>query len=302
MSLGSISRGLFFTFFFAILFVAAPIKKISTAISLFSAAAAPAKRIFTLLDEKIEVTEIKKPKKLKEFKNSVSYEKVSFSYPNTNTQALKNISFQIQQGEHAAIVGSSGAGKSTIVDLFMRLYDVTSGNIRIDGVDIRELSLENLRSFIGVMSQDVFLFNASAAENISCGSKHNISQTQIEKAAHEANAHDFIKNLEHGYETLIGERGVLLSGGQCQRIAMARVLLLDPPILILDEATSSLDNESEALIQNTLKKVCAGRTVITIAHRLFCAKFPSDFSYGKWTHSRRRKKSRRTFAKQKRLL
>ncbi len=267
MSIDNISRGLFFTFFFAIIFVVTPLKRISTSISLFSAASAPARRIFNILDEEIKVVEIDNPKQLQKGKKTITFKKVSFGYPNSKINSLKNINLNIHHGEHISLLGASGAGKSTIVNLLMRLYDVSSGNIYINGIDIRELSIESLRSSIAVMSQDIFLFNASVSENISCGSKEHTTQEKIEEAAKKANAHEFIQNLEKKYNTLIGERGVMLSGGQCQRLAMARVLLLDPSILILDEATSNLDNKSEALIQETLKTLCLERTVITIAHR-----------------------------------
>ena len=267
ISQGDMSRALFFTFFFVLTFVIRPIKRISITVNTLSTATSAAARIFEVLDKKVKLKEKRNAKELRKFQDCIEYQDVSFAYPDTDTKVLKNISFQIKQGEDAAFVGSSGAGKSTLVDLLLRLYDVQEGAIRIDKNDIRDLSLRSLRSSIGVVSQDVFLFNASISENIAYG-RDNIPLEQIEAAARDAQAHDFIKKLPRGYDALIGERGLMLSGGQRQRIAIARTLLLDPAILILDEATSSLDNESEYQVQQALEKLCLGRTVLKIAHRL----------------------------------
>ena len=267
VSKGEISHGLFFIFFLVMTFVMRPIKRISLTINTLNIATSAAERIFEVLDKKVELKEKENPKELKGFKDSIEYQNVNFSYPGTDTKVLKDISFQIRRGEDVAFVGSSGAGKSTLVDLLLRLYDIQSGKIRIDQRDIRDLSLASLRSSIGLVSQDVFLFNATVSENIAYG-RENIPLEQIEQAARDAQAHEFIQKIPSGYDALIGERGVMLSGGQRQRIAIARTLLLDPAILILDEATSSLDNESERYIQETLERLCMGRTVLKIAHRL----------------------------------
>ena len=267
VSQGELSSALFFIFFLVLTFVLRPIKRISMTANTLNTVMSAAVRIFEVLDKKIEIKEKKNAKNIAKFQDCIEYQNVSFAYPDTDLNVLRNISFQIKQGEDVAFVGSSGAGKSTLVDLLLRLYDVQEGLIRIDKTDIRDLSLSSLRSTIGVVSQDVFLFNASVSENIAYGRK-DIPLERIEQTAREAQAHDFIKALPGGYEALIGERGVMLSGGQRQRIAIARTLLLDPAILILDEATSSLDNESEHQIQQALEKLCLGRTVLKIAHRL----------------------------------
>ena len=267
VSRGEISHGLFFIFFLVLTFVLQPIKRISLIIGNLNTATSAAQRIFELIDKKIELQEKENPKELESFQEAIQYKNVSFLYPGTSTKALANISFQIKQGEDVALVGSSGSGKSTLIDLLLRLYDIQEGSISIDKINIRDLSLRSLRSSIGVVSQDVFLFNASISENIAYGQTH-IPLERIKEAAREAQAHDFIEKIPGTYEALIGERGIMLSGGQRQRIAIARTLLLDPAILILDEATSSLDNESEHYIQQALEKLCVGRTVLKIAHRL----------------------------------
>jgi len=192
---------------------------------------------------------------------------VSFSYPGSRDFALRNINFTTAPGRTISLVGSSGAGKTTMADLLPRFYDVTEGSIEIDGADVRDLKLRDLRTSIGVVTQSIFLFNASVRENIAYG-RSDIPLEKIIATAKTANAHDFIEKLPRGYDTPIGERGVMLSGGQRQRIAIARALLRDPPILIFDEATSSLDNESEKLVREAMERLLAGRTVFIIAHRL----------------------------------
>ena len=182
-------------------------------------------------------------------------------------QLLNDISITIPKGEIIALVGSSGAGKSTIVDLIPRFYDVNNGSISIDGVDIRKLSLENLRSLMGIVSQDIILFNDTVANNISYG-QPNAKLNDIKHAAQAANALDFINELPESFDTIIGEKGVLLSGGQRQRLSIARAILKNPAILILDEATSSLDTESERKVQGAIDNLVKDRTVIVIAHRL----------------------------------
>jgi subfamily B ATP-binding cassette protein MsbA len=182
-------------------------------------------------------------------------------------EVLRNINLEVKAGEILALVGSSGSGKSTLVSLIPRFFDVTSGNITIDGHDLRDVSLNSIRSQIGVVTQETVLFNESLRNNIAYG-QPSVSQTAIESAARAALAHDFIMELPAGYDTVIGEKGVRLSGGERQRIAIARALLKNAPILILDEATSALDSESEALVQSALQNLISGRTVVVIAHRL----------------------------------
>ena len=196
---------------------------------------------------------------------TVDFKDVSFSYE--DKRVLDGIRLQSQAGQCIAFVGSSGAGKTTLVNLIPRFFDVTDGSIELNGRDIREYTVQSLRSQIGVVTQDTVLFNRSVAENIAYGSR-NATREQIEDAARRANAHDFILQLDKGYDTVIGERGSLLSGGMAQRVAIARALLKNPPILILDEATSALDTESERLVQGALDELMKDRTVFVIAHRL----------------------------------
>ena len=208
------------------------------------AGAASAERIFTLLDTKPQVVEIKNPTNLGEFKDSLEYKNVCFEYQKGEEQVLDSVSFKINKGEVAALVGPSGSGKSTIADLIPRFYDVSSGEIIIDGNSLKNLSLSSLRGNMGIVTQEVILFNDTIKNNISYAQPEK-SMDQIKDAAKAANALEFIENTPDGFETVVGERGVKLSGGQKQRIAIARALLKNPSILILDEATSALDTESE---------------------------------------------------------
>ena len=200
-------------------------------------------------------------------KGHVRYEDVSFHYSDDDTPVLSHVSFGIPAGKSIALVGPSGSGKTTICSLLPRFYDVTGGRITIDGKDVRTLTLKSLRSQIGMVQQDVYLFSGTIRENIAYG-KPGASEEEIMEAARRANIHEFISELPDGYDTFVGERGARLSGGQKQRISIARVFLKNPPILILDEATSALDNESERWIQKSLEELSEGRTTITIAHRL----------------------------------
>jgi len=201
------------------------------------------------------------------FDNNITFSNVNFNYPGCEETVLKDISFEIKKGSVAALVGSSGSGKSTTLDLLPRFYDITGGEICIDGVDIREMGLANLRKLFGTVSQETFLFNDTVASNISYGMP-NAPRESVISAAKSANAWEFIEKLPGGLDTVIGERGVMLSGGQRQRLSIARALLLNPPILILDEATSSLDTESERLVQAAINNVMENRTVLVVAHRL----------------------------------
>lgn len=202
-----------------------------------------------------------------DFKGNVKFNDVSFKYNGTDSDVLAHVSLDVKAGEYVALVGSSGAGKTTLCSLIPRFYDVTEGSITIDDVDIRDIKLKNLRNNIGIVQQDVYLFAGSIIENIRYG-KPGASDEEVYEAAKRANAHDFIMSLPNGYNTDIGQRGIKLSGGQKQRLSIARVFLKNPPILIFDEATSALDNESEKVVQESLEKLAANRTTFVIAHRL----------------------------------
>jgi ATP-binding cassette subfamily B protein len=203
---------------------------------------------------------------LENVRGEIEYQNVTFRY-NNGTDVLRDVSIRIPAGKNIALVGPSGGGKTTLCSLLPRFYDVTSGSITIDGKDIRDLTLESLRSAIGIVQQDVYMFSGSIRENIAYG-KAGATAEEIIEAARNANIHDFIMSLEDGYDTFVGERGVRLSGGQKQRLSIARVFLKNPPILILDEATSALENESERFIQESLERLASNRTTIVIAHRL----------------------------------
>ena len=204
---------------------------------------------------------------LTDVKGAIDFENVSFSYEGNKEQVLKNVNLKVNAGEYVALVGGSGAGKTTLCSLIPRFYDVTEGRVLLDGQDIRKLKLHSLRSKIGIVQQDVYLFAGTVMENIRYG-KPDATDEEVIQAAKAANAHDFIMELDDGYNTDIGQRGVKLSGGQKQRLSIARVFLKNPPILIFDEATSALDNESEKIVQDSLEKLSADRTTFVIAHRL----------------------------------
>ena len=254
--------------FILILFsILGPIKQMGNVNIKIQAGAASAERIFTLLDTKPQVVEIKNPTNLGEFKDSLEYKNVCFEYQKGEEQVLDSVSFKINKGEVAALVGPSGSGKSTIADLIPRFYDVSSGEIIIDGNDLKNLSLSSLRGNMGIVTQEVILFNDTIKNNISYAQPEK-SMDQIKDAAKAANALEFIENTPDGFETVVGERGVKLSGGQKQRIAIARALLKNPSILILDEATSALDTESEKKVQSAIESLMKDRTALVIAHRL----------------------------------
>ena len=225
------------------------------------------RRFLAVVETETDIVDAPDAKPLENVKGTVEYDKVSFHYSDDDTLVLSNVSFQIEAGKSVALVGPSGSGKTTICSLLPRFYDVTGGSVRIDGQDIRALTLESLRNQIGLVQQDVYLFCGTIRENIAYG-KPGASMEEIEDAARKANIHDFIMSLPDGYDSFVGERGTRLSGGQKQRISIARVFLKNPPILILDEATSALDNESERWIQHSLEELAKNRTTITIAHRL----------------------------------
>ncbi len=224
-------------------------------------------RFLEIMDTQPEIADSPNSKPLTNSGGSIEFKNVSFHYNDSDKNVLNNISFTISKGENIAIVGPSGGGKTTLINLIPRFYDVSDGEIKIDGEDIRNLKISSIRQAIGIVQQDVYLFSGTVFENIVYG-KPDASKDEVINAAKQAGAHVFIMSLENGYDTYIGEHGVKLSGGQKQRISIARVFLKNPPILILDEATSALDNESERLIQKSLEALSEGRTVITIAHRL----------------------------------
>jgi ATP-binding cassette subfamily B protein len=225
------------------------------------------RRFLEVVETKPEIVDAADAKPLKNVKGNVCYEDVSFHYSDDDTPVLSHVSFEIPAGKSIALVGPSGSGKTTICSLLPRFYDVTEGRVTIDGNDVRKLTLESLRSQIGLVSQDVYLFGGSIKDNIAYG-KPDATMDEIVDAAKKANIHDFIMEMPDKYDTFVGERGTRLSGGQKQRISIARVFLKNPPVLILDEATSALDNESERFIQKSLEELAKDRTTITIAHRL----------------------------------
>ena len=225
------------------------------------------RRFLEVVETEPEIVDAADAKPLKNVKGNVCYEDVSFHYSDDDTPVLSHVSFEIPAGKSIALVGPSGSGKTTICSLLPRFYDVTDGRVTIDGNDVRKLTLESLRSQIGLVSQDVYLFGGSIKDNIAYG-KPEATMDEIVDAAKKANIHDFIMELPDKYDTFVGERGTRLSGGQKQRISIARVFLKNPPVLILDEATSALDNESERFIQKSLEELAKDRTTITIAHRL----------------------------------
>ena len=225
------------------------------------------RRFLDVVETEPDIVDAADAKPLKNVKGNVCYEDVSFHYSDDDTPVLSHVSFEIPAGKSIALVGPSGSGKTTICSLLPRFYDVTEGRVTIDGNDVRKLTLESLRSQIGLVSQDVYLFGGSIKDNIAYG-KPDATMDEIVDAAKKANIHDFIMELPDKYDTFVGERGTRLSGGQKQRISIARVFLKNPPVLILDEATSALDNESERFIQKSLEELAKDRTTITIAHRL----------------------------------
>jgi len=256
-----------FMAYIAILYsVIQPIKDLARAAYSIPKGLASMDRIDQILGAENNIREIEQPTPLKEFKQSICFEGVSFCYDN-GRQVLNDVSINIPKGHTVAIVGASGAGKTTLVDLIPRFYDTLKGHILIDGVDVRDVSIADLRSLMGNVNQDPILFNDTIFNNIAFGAK-NATQEQVEAAAKIANAHNFIMEKEEGYQTNIGDRGVKLSGGQRQRISIARAILKNPPILILDEATAALDTESERTVQEALDRLMENRTTIAIAHRL----------------------------------
>lgn len=263
----SISSEDFLRFILLLFSLFQPLKNLTNVVNELQNGLASADRVFAIMDIKSDIQDSADAKNVKDLNSNISFNNVSFSYGKEHEKVLDKISFNIDKGEIIALVGPSGAGKSTLVDLIPRFYDTLGGSITIDGKDIREIQIGSLRSMMGIVTQETFLFDDSIKANIAYG-VNNLSDKEIEEAAKAANAHDFIAKLADGYDTIIGERGVSLSGGQKQRIAIARAIVKNPPILILDEATSSLDSESEKHVQSAIENLMNHRTVFVIAHRL----------------------------------
>ncbi len=264
---GNLTPGALISFMFYALGVSTAMASLSSIFSQFQEALGASSRIFEILEMPSDLIEAKQPIKLENLQGRVQFENVGFKYASRDTPVLENINLDVRAGEVMAFVGTSGAGKSTLVSLIPRFYDLTSGSIRLDGLDIKNLALSDLRGQIGIVPQETQLFSGSILENIRYG-RANATDSEVREAASFANALEFINQLEQGFETLVGERGMKLSGGQRQRIAIARAILKNPKILILDEATSALDNESEFLVQEALERLMQSRTTFVIAHRL----------------------------------
>jgi ATP-binding cassette subfamily B protein len=243
-----------------------PVNNLSRMSDRIQRVATSAERVFELLDTQPDIADKPNALRLKEVQGHIRFEHVSFSYEGGH-EALQDVSFEIRPGEMIGLVGPSGSGKTTLINLICRFYDPQEGAIYLDGIDLRDIQLASLRAHIGVVLQEPYLFHGTIAENIAYG-KPDATLEEIIEAAKIANAHDFIMRLPDGYDTMVGERGVRLSGGEKQRISIARAVLKNPKILILDEATSSVDTETEALIQEAIERLIANRTTIAIAHRL----------------------------------
>jgi subfamily B ATP-binding cassette protein MsbA len=261
----TISAAVFITYIVIFSQIIPPAKSFTTGYYSIQKGIASAERIFEILDAEEVIVEKTNPTRIRSFERQIEYRDVSFRY--TTEEVLQQVNLVIPKGRTIAVVGPSGGGKTTLIDLLPRFYDPTSGAILIDGTDIRDLSIDDLRSLTGIVTQESILFNDTVYQNIVFGKK-GVSRQDVEEAARIANAHDFIIAMDQGYETNIGDRGTKLSGGQRQRLSIARAILRNPPLLILDEATSSLDSESEKLVQDALFKVMKDRTSIVIAHRL----------------------------------
>jgi len=266
IKIGRMTIGLFGVFVYALFKAYEPVKRIGSTYQLFLQAAGTSAQVFAFLDLPEEVMDEPGAKVLPRFARSIEFDKVSFAY-DRGTTILKDIDLSVAAGAVVAIVGSSGAGKTTLVNLLPRFHSASAGCLRIDGTDVRGVTLRSLREQMAIVTQETILFNDTIWNNL-CYGRPNMPEERVLAAARAAMAHDFISKMPNGYETVIGDRGQRLSGGQRQRIAIARALLKDAPILILDEATSELDSESEMLVQNALDNLMSGRTVFVIAHRL----------------------------------
>jgi ATP-binding cassette, subfamily B, bacterial MsbA len=268
---GALTPGEFFSFTAAVILLYGPVRQLSRTVNTVQQSIASVERVFEILDTSPAIVNAPGAHVLPGFAESIVFEAAGFRYPEAEDWALRDISLTVRKGELVAFVGMSGAGKTTLMELLPRFHDVSTGRITIDGHDLRAVTVESLRALIGIVTQDTFLFQDSVEYNIAYG-KPGATHAEIERAARLAQAHDFIAPLPAGYATPVGERGVKLSGGQAQRLAIARAFLKDPPILILDEATSDLDAESEFLVQQALSELMKGRTVLVIAHRLATVK------------------------------
>ncbi len=265
---GSMTTGEFMSFVIALLMLYEPVKRLTGIHNIFQQALGASQKVFEYLDRQVQVREKPDAVRLERFEQGILFDNINFRYPTSpDGFLLEGLTLEVKAGQIVAIVGPSGAGKSTLANLVPRFYDVTQGRVLIDGKDVKDLTLASLRSKIGIVAQDTFLFNDTVSANISYGHPEADRKT-IEEAARNALAEEFILAMPDGYETIIGERGTRLSGGQRQRIAIARAILRNAPILILDEATSHLDTESELLVQRALANLMSNRTVIVIAHRL----------------------------------
>ena len=247
--------------------VVEPVRKLINFTEQFQNGATGFERFMEIMDTEPDIQDAPDAEELRNVKGDISFENVAFQYEGTLDNVFKNITLDVAAGDYMALVGSSGVGKTTLCSLIPRFYDVSEGTIKIDGKDIRKVTMKSLRNSIGIVQQDVYLFAGSVADNIRYG-KPGATMEEIVEAAKNANAHEFIMELPNGYDTYIGQRGIKLSGGQKQRLSIARVFLKNPPILIFDEATSALDNESEKVVQDSLEKLAKNRTTFVIAHRL----------------------------------
>ena len=244
-----------------------PVRKLINFTEQFQNGATGFERFMEIMDTEPDIQDTKDAVELQNVKGDITFENVAFRYEGALGNVFKNISLDVKAGDYMALVGSSGVGKTTLCSLIPRFYDVAEGTIKVDGKDIRKVTMKSLRNSIGIVQQDVYLFAGTVADNIRYG-KPGASMDEIVEAAKNANAHEFIMELPDGYDTYIGQRGIKLSGGQKQRLSIARVFLKNPPILIFDEATSALDNESEKVVQESLEKLAKNRTTFVIAHRL----------------------------------
>jgi subfamily B ATP-binding cassette protein MsbA len=261
----ALSASNFITYIIIFTQVLNPAKEIARAVATIQRGIASADRIFEVIDTPSQVISPEHPQPLHGFHQGITFSKVSFSYG--ETKVLQDINFTLEKGKTIALVGPSGGGKSTLADLVPRFYDPTEGQILLDGIDLKRISTQELRSLLGIVTQESILFNDTVYNNIAFG-MDGVTEDQVMEAAKIANAHDFIVKMEHGYQSYIGDRGIKLSGGQRQRLSIARAVLKNPPILILDEATSALDSESELLVQEAITKLMSQRTTLVIAHRL----------------------------------
>ena len=264
---GTLTPGEFFSFTAAVVLLYRPVRELFRTLNTVQQSLGSVERVFEILDVPPAMIDAPGAKVLTGFHDRILFEDVCFRYADAQSDVLRDISLTVRRGETVALVGLSGAGKTTLMDLLPRFHDVTSGRIIIDGHDLRQVTVASLRALIGLVTQETFLFRETLEYNIAYG-KAGATHEEVEQAARQAHAHDFIMALPDGYQTVAGERGAKLSGGQRQRIAIARAFLRDPPLLILDEATSELDAETEFLVQQALSTLMTGRTVLVIAHRL----------------------------------